>query len=650
MCKFKYAELIAVWISTNNNYPRAFKEFEMSSSSKPEKTKKGFGIVAIVKRKRSKKASSKDSLGSNQQKPSTLPSPLEPDTSNIQVEGASVSESIDFGGPELQDSATMATMKESQVAELSKQLTEAYDDLDLAESKIEEDTKQIAALEGELDKLRKKSTALESKVAEFENVSADLDDDSFTVAQEFQYKKQIDDLKEKLEKRKKLEQELFDTKVELQETKAQYDAIQFQRERSTTRDKMKNLSQEKTSKDEVVRLQKELRTTEHKLQLQKSTLEAQQKASLDSIQRIQQKNKAIQKRCDELEKERLHFKLENGRLEKKLEKSGSYSEKKRIQTEQEAAAMELKNMQRKNAKLEKRLSMSTQMLDLIGQGSSMILDGASSPTRSESSSGVTSPVPITLSEARIMNLEKEIQQMEAKLSKFEEENHSLLERATTAEMNVEGLTMKLKEVDSKLFQEKEANNNLETKTESLRQQTLSPIGEDDSPQAKIQQLETEIEQNAVKFRVKEKDLWATIEAQKRQVTELEMEKISLEERLLEDDSTDVEDDQAEEKSATTNEKVGALEEQLSLMRDNNEALQAEVEQLKSEAAEFMQSLESELGDVTDTSQEEIVTDLKQSLKERTIQYEDTIREIARLKNIIEEQVRLKCFNIYRAGF
>lgn len=603
-----------------------------SSSATPEKTKRGFGIVAIVKRKRSKKTT-KESLSGSDQQINILPSTPEPD---IQPEYTSATETIDFEEPR----KTMATMQESQVAELSKQVTEAYEDLDQAEAKIEEQGKRIVALEGEVDELRKKSSALESKVNEFEKVSADLDDESFAAAQEFQHKKEVEDLKEQLEKRKTLEQDLLNANTELQEVKAQNEAMQFQKERSTTRDKMKTLSEEKSSKEEVTRLQKELKIVEHNLHQQKSLSEVQHKANLDSIQRIQQKNKALQNRCDEMEKERLQLKLENNRLAKKLEKSGSYTEKKRLQTEQEAAAIELKTIQRKNAKLEKRLSMSTQMLDLIEQGSTIMLNDMDSPTSSTSASGVTSPIPVTLSEARIISMEKELQQMETKLSAFEEEKSDLLTRAITAEKNVEGLTMKLKQVDSELFQEKEANNTLESQAESLRQQAttqLSPEGDGDTLQSKVLRLEKEIEQNSIKFRVKEKDLWATVEAQKQQITELEFEKIALEESLLIDESTDVEDDQ-EENLPATSEKVILLEEQLRLTNDQNLALEGEVDKLRNDAADMMKSLEFELADIAETSQDKIIKDLKQDLKQSGKQYEDTIREISRLQSIIDEQV------------
>ena len=592
------------------------------SSSSTKSGKKSSGLLAIVKRKKSKKASSTQE-------------PILPLTE------------------EQKEPVSSEATKMSESAELSRQLAEAFEDLDLAETKIEEDAKKIAALEDEIKSLHKKSQELESKVTEMEKVSADIDDESFDTAKEFQYQQQIEELQQQLDKRRNLEKKLSDTNLELQEVRAQYEAVQFQKQRSTTREKMKSLSNEASSKEEVLRLQKEVRAAERKLQQQQATYEAKLKANLESMQRVQDKNKAIQKKCDEMEKEQLQLRMEKTRLEKKIEKSDTYKEKKRIKVEQEAAEMELKNMKRKHAKLEKRLSMSTQMLNVISRGSSIILDeheedSPASPASemSPSSSGVSSPVPsMTLSEARILNLEKEMQQLESQLSLANEENQKLRDRATTAESNVESLTKKLKEVDSELFHEKKANNSLEIEAESLRQQATTPsssVGDDDFLQAQIKKLEREVEQNEVKFRVKEKDLWSTIEAQKRQITELEMEKIALEERLLEDDATDVEEDETAAKPSASSKRVEALEEELKLVSEENIELRAEVEKLQNEAREIMESLETELGDSIDGSQVDAIKqenqELKKTLEEKSEQYVDTIREIARLKSIIEDQV------------
>lgn len=548
--------------------------------------------------------------------------------------------------------ATACTIM-SSVEELKRELDEAYKDLDLAETKVEEDAEKIKQLEAEIDKLHKKSSELEAKVSEIEKVSADLDDESFDAAQEFQYKKQIEELQQQLAKRETLEKQLTDTKLELQEVRAQYEAVQFQQQRSTTRDKMKILSDEKSSKEEVQRLQKELRAVERKNKQLELSYEAKLKANQESIQRVQEKNKALVKKCDEMEKDRLQMKVEKTRLEKKLEKTGSYAEKKRFKTEQEAAEMELQNMKRKNAKLEKRLSMSTQMMDIIGRGSTLVLDGQGSigspvSEMSPTSSGMASPVPsMTLSEARILNLEKELHEMETKLGEISEENENLRDRAIIAERNVENLTKKLKEIDSELFHEKEANSSLEIEAEVLRQQATTPsmsIGDDNLLQKRVRELEKELEQNEIKFRVKEKDLWSTIEAQKRLLSDLEMEKIALEERLLDEEATDIEDDDTHTKpTANLSKRVEELEEQLYVTNQENEQLKAEVEKLKNEAKEIMESLEAELGDSTDGGQRDFLkeqnAELKMTLEEKTEQYVDTIREIARLKNIIEDQVR-----------
>ena len=601
------------------------------SSSSPKSGKKSSGILAFVKRRKSRKEKPQDSA----------PSQLQPPEQIVQEV------------PILEEEATAMTDTKSQ-EDLSRQLAEAFEDLDLAESKIEEDTKKIQALENQIDTLHKKSSKLESKVLEMEKVSAELDDASFDAAQEFQYKKQIEELQEQLEERKNLEQQLSDTKLELQEIGAQYDTVKFQQQRSTTRDKMKSLSEEKSSREEVIRLQKDLRGVERQLKQQQATYEAKLKANQDSIQRVQDKNKAIQKRCDEMEKERLQLKVERSRLEKKLEKSGSYAEQKRIKTEQEAAEMEVQNIKRKHAKLEKRLSMSTQMLDMIGQGSSLMLDrngdSSTSPISelSPSSSGFASPVPtMTLSEARIDNLERELYQLEQTLTMTNEENQNLKGRAATAERNVENLTKRLKEIDSELFHEKEANSSLEMEADTLRQQATTPtspiaIGDDNSLETRFKKLEKETQQSEIRFRVKEKDLWATIEAQKRQISELEIEKITLEERLLEDEATDVEDDDSQNKpSAGSINRIEELEQQLHFFKVDNEELRAEIEKLQAEAREIMESLEAELGDSTDGGQSNLIqqnADMKKTLEDKSEQYVETIREIARLKNIIEDQV------------
>lgn len=593
----------------------------MSNASKSGK--KSSGILSIVKRKKSKKESAQDFVAVPEE--------------TVTVQGTSTPET--------------AAMEANSHEQLSKQLSEAYEDLDLAEMKIDEDAKNIEALNDEIDALREKSLNLESKISKMESVSAELDDTSFDAAQEFQYKKQIEELQGQLEERKNLEKQLSDVKIELQEVQAQYETVQFQQQRSTTRNKMKSLSDEKNSKEEVVRLQKELRATERKLQQQELMYEAKLKVKQESIQRVQDKNKALLKKCDEMDKERLQLKVEKSRLEKKLEKTGSYAEKKRMKTEQEAAELELQNMKKKHAKLEKRLSMSTQMLDIIGQGSSLMLDGgpdSSSPISefSPSSSGLSSPVPtMSLSEARIMNLEKELEQLDIKLNMANEENDALKDRAITAEKNVDSLSMKLKEVDSDLFNERRTSSSLELEAEMLRQQSAtpsSPMGDDGSLQAHVKKLENDIQQREIKFRVKEKDLWSTIEAQKKQISELEMDKIVLEERLLEDEATDVEDDEAT--TTNTTKEIEDFQQKLQEANSENMALKEEIEKLKAEAQEIMDSLEADLGDSTDSDQKELLKqqnkELKISLEEKSDEYLDTIREIARLRNIIEDQVTM----------
>ena len=612
----------------------------MSTSSKDKSSKKSFGIIAIVKRKKSKRKA--DQLLTPAQSAPLPVNSLE-ETDSLQSNGARTAtpESATLVGT-IDFKDTMAEDYEARIAELKRDLQDLQDDLDSAEDKIDRDAEVIETLKEELEQSKNESTGLREKVAEFEKVSGDLDDESYGAAQEFQLKQQIEKLQADLDQRKNLEKELLDTKVEFQEVRSQLETLQFQQNQSTTRSKMKNMREEKSTKEEVVRLQKDLRAMERKLQYETSHLEAQVKATQDSLQRAQEKTKVIQQRFDEIDKERLQLKIENQRLEKKLEKADSYTERKRLQTEQETAELEMSNLKRKNAKLEKRLSLS--MLNLtIDEGQEMSLDGRSDST--------TPSAPTTLSEAKIINLEKELQQLDTKNTQLSKENDELKVRATTAEKNAEDLTLKVKQLDEQLMQGKETSVELEKNLGVLKER-LEAAGSGDL-QAKFEELEKALKETETKFHVKEKDLWATIEAQKKQIKELEMENLKLELGEDEEGESGENGENGESERQEANEKeadfdmrgrLESLQVDLETVQSQNVELQQELERQKKESQEIMEKLEEELEQVSaqeNAREETLMTkneELRQRLKEKSEQYEDTLLQIDHFKDIIQKQV------------
>ena len=593
-------------------------------SSKEKSTKRGFGIIAISKKKKSKKKTS--GAGVDDRKAS------------VGSDSVTEIETVDFAGSE-------GGAMEEEVAELTKQLEDARTELESAEVKLEKDTERILKLEGELKNSQEQIKTLQEKVGEFEKVSGDLDDESYGAAQEFQLKQQVEKLRSELEKRKSLEHQLVEAKRELQEIKSQYEEIQFKQLQSSTRSKIKSLSDEKVTRDEVFKLQKDLRALDHKLKYEKSTFDAQLKAGQDSLQRAQEKIKAIQMRFDEVEKERLELKISTNRLEKKLEKVGSYAEKKRIQTEQETAELELHNLRRKNAKLEKKLSMSQQVLNTIETGSDIVSD-AGDFDRSGRSSAVLSPIPVTLSEARIMNLEREVQQLEMKNSKLVRECEELKDRSVDVGQSSDLLSLKVSQLEEQLTNEKKIVEELEKDTQT-RNKAISDLeselekiashgsgsGYIQSLQSKIGQLETLVQESETKFRVKEKDLWATIESQKKQIQEIEMEKLKLELGEDEEDLTDVEEEESAEPPFNMRERLMSLQVELESVKTNNDELKSELEKQSAEAEEFLKSVESELESVTPIDGQEVQKQLREKIKE----HENALREIKRLQGIISKQ-------------
>ena len=559
----------------------------MSSEKSPAKKSKrsSFSIVAVVKRKKRKSvdktvSSESASAGAG----GTLSSVTEP-------------EAVDFTEIQLERPrrAQADKMANSAQTELQKELDVTREEVSSLQSTAERDKETIAILEERLRETETEVRKWEGKVAEYEKISGDLDDDSFGAAQEFQLQKQIKELQTELDKRKALEHELHDAKVELTGLRSENEELQLNQERSNTRSKIKSISDEKGSRDEILKLQKEVRQLERSRMKETSLFEAQLKAAQDSIERAQEKTRGVQRRFDEVDKERSKLRIELKRLERKVEKAGSYAERKRYQTETESQELEISNLRRKNAKLEKRLSFSasTDCLDVIGIGSEF---GDYSLTNSAVPSGRSSPIPETLGEARIYNLEKDLARLEVEASKLEKDNMGLKDKLAASQQNEEILSLRVKLIEEQLDEEKQELEQLQVKLNSATELTAgSPAKNVEELQSKLQGLEKMLQDKETEFRVKEKDLWATIEELKRKVNDLEMEKLKAE--LGEDeegaqdeeDLTDVED---ETEVSELRKQLSSLQTELDTMKAHNEELQGGVEKQMQEEEEFMKSLES----------------------------------------------------------
>ena len=182
----------------------------MSSASteaceKKQKKKSGrFGIIAIAKRRASKKRTE-----------SVSPSP------SSKSEALSLSESVDYTEIHLQRTSLQSLnaklmAAEAQVADLSGQLNEARAEIEALQSVSQDDKATISQLETTVKLLQVDTKKLEKRVTEYEKVGKELDDDSFDAAHEFQLKKEIDQLKEELGSVQGIRDELTETKVELQ--------------------------------------------------------------------------------------------------------------------------------------------------------------------------------------------------------------------------------------------------------------------------------------------------------------------------------------------------------------------------------------------------------------------------------------------------
>ena len=537
----------------------------------------------------------------------------------------------------------------------------------------------VAELQRELEASRAEVQQLREKAAQFETVSSELDDDSYDAAQAFQLKKELTEVRDELAKQEEMKQELADAKHELAELRAKNEELELQQSRKSTRTDMQRIKSEKDTREEVERLHKELRQMERNTKSQASMVEAQLKASKDSLQRAAEKTQAIQRRLDLVDKERMDLKLENQRLARKLEKADSYAEKKRAQMEVETQEIEITNLKRKNSKLENKLSMSTMNLSDIDKMVSGPITftrpkRADSRTDSHVSSGPSSPIPMTLGEARVVNLEKEVQSLEQHNSNLETQNQSLKDELAAVQQKAMILIAQVEQLQAGMGAERgeDVLTQLPQYQNSLPPQPAANNGpvQDESIFEELQQevlkLRRQLEDKAMELRVRVKEMKATNDELKRQVEELEMEKLKLE--LGEDeeeggDQTDTEDDDSKEKEATPrpaqlaeedNSEVKVLRERLMSIQDelvqatqSNDTLQSQLEKQKADAEQFMQSIETELNEVVQAAAEdksreqkliERYEDLKQKLNEQQEEYNDMIRQIAGYKATIIDQV------------
>jgi len=417
----------------------------------------------------------------------------------------------------------------AEVADLLRQLEEAQGEADMLRGQSVMDKEQISSLEARLQEAQKEMQQWKGKAAQYENVSAELDDDSFDAPHEFQLTQQLEDLNKELATHDKVQEEPKDTKQELAELRTQVEELELQASRKSTRTDIARIRSEKTTREEVDRLHKELRKMERDVVSQTSLLEAQLKASKDSLQRAGEKTQALQRRLDLLDKEKMELKLENQKLTRKLEKTDSYEAKKRAQMEAETQELEIANLKRKTAKLEKRLSMSITNLDQIDEV------GITSPTSSRLSSGTTSPVSMTLAEARVYNLEKEVNTLETKNSALINEGEALKDELFAAKQSATVLASQVEQLQANLAEERkeleEANSKL-VEYQSNPPAPTAPTGSADEVGQELQQevvkLKKALEEKETEMRVRLREMKATNEELKRQVEELEMEKLRAE--------------------------------------------------------------------------------------------------------------------------
>ena len=586
-----------------------------ASSEKPEKQKtkrSHFASIVAVKRKKKKPtvvgatAAGKD------------------ETSSLGSEG------IDFASEiHIQRQQTMAS--ETRITEILQQL--------------EAEKLKGAELEKRLEESESEVNKWQEKVAEFEKIGNELDDDSFAAAQEFQLKKQVEYFKAELEKHADIAEELERTQEELQEVRSQYEELEFQRKRSTTRTTIKGISEDKSAREEVARLQKELRQMDLTFQKQTSQLEAQAKVSEDSLRRAQEKALVIQRRLDDVDNEKLQLKIENKRLQRKLEKQGTYTERKRLETEKETHELELQNLRRQKAKLERRLSTSMQSLDLLG---SLPVSPESSRPSSRISDQDSFPEEMSLSEMRIRKLEMELNKLEANTFTLNKDNENLKEELASTKQSEERLTLEVEKLRKSLADERAEFALLEAEVEKLRGRASAGSAEAyiDQLQVKYEKLEKVLQDKEVEFRVKEKSMRATNEELKRQMEELEIAKLRAElgepeEGEEEEDLTDVEDN---EETSDLRQRLNSLQLELDSVKINNVSLQDEMEKKKKEADELLKTIEDELDQVEtlEVSRDDKLgqrnEELKAKLQEQSQKYEEALHEVMSLRETVSHQV------------
>lgn len=464
------------------------------------------------------------------------------------------------------------------VEDLKSQLQAAQNDLEVAGCKIKEDEEVITTLQIQLQNVQGELENTQDKLSKVEEGTegVSLDDNSFHEAEMFKLKQQIEDLQKEIDKKSDLDKQVNHLTDEVADLQTQNQELRFQEERSNTRSKMKSITEEKNTKEEIQRLQKELRMAERNMKFETSSFEAQLKAAQDGIDRLQDKARVAQTRFDEIDKERLELKIENKRLQKKLEKTGSYAEKKRLQTEQETVELELKNMKRKNVKLEQQLvSASNQMLNIVGFGGS-----DHNSENGTSLSGTASPIPrLSLSESKMINLEKEVAQLEAAVTKLRKENKSLEEKAESSGQTSEAFSLKVKHLDNQLTTERSKVEEMETELNRLTKVAAGSSGEDylASIHKQIDSLNQSSKDLETKFRVKEKDLWSTIEAQKKQIEELEMDKLALELGEVEEGEETEERDYSPKPEAGSSERISELQQEIESLKETNEKLKKDLQ-------------------------------------------------------------------------
>ena len=576
----------------------------------------------------------------------------------------------------------------AEVADLAHQLEETRDEADSLKEQMAQDKERISELERKLEEANKEAHKWEGKAEQYEKASADLDDESYDAAQAFQIKKELDGIRKELATHDEMKQELIETKQELVEIRSHNEELLLQQSRRSTRTDMQRIRTEKTTREDVERLHKELRQMERNSTSQMGLMEAQLKASKDSLQRAAEKAQAIQRRLDLVDKERMDIKLENQKLSRKLEKADSYAEKKRAQLEAQTHELEISNLKRKAAKLEKRLTLSTMNLSEIDEiGPFNISSPAHRDSRRDSrtSSGSNSPIQMTLSEARVVNLEKEVYALEEKNSALETENESLRDELSATKQEATILGSQVLQLQAGIGEEKKVLEDAMSQLSQYQNHTPNVPDISNVPnvsnvpngtshdeqlvhelQQEIKTLKKVLEDKTTEMRVRLKEMKATNDELKRQVEELEMEKLRLE--LGEDEEeeeeeeeegegegeavTDIEEDKKDAAPADTTEirtmreRLMSLQDELSCVSQNNEQLKNQLQKQKEEAELFVQSIENELSEVKESeeqvSREQRLADrneeLKTKLKEQQEMYNDTIREISRLKNILTEQV------------